>query len=460
MRYFTNIDEKLLSERIVDYSTRFKDDIIRLFKVDNYAGINRINQLNNSRQARKEYDNYISIKEIFIRYWDKFKILYKDKPIRKSIHNNIEKMIKCGSFDNGYKYYECLNDGYFHLVPFTCKSRFCPSCSKRYNDLRLNEAYSKLIDVKHRHMVFSISYKLRPLFRKYRFLIDELFLSVDDTFKYIARSEAKTIDYRFGFISTLHTFGRDLKFNPHLHVLCAELLLSDDNHKREYKHFNYSTLRKAFMFFMLNRIRKSLKNKEKNINALINEIIHEYDNGFYVYAPPMSTNNRKTTKEVIKYVLRYSAHPAISESRITNIDYKNDLISYYYDPHEDDHIVNEDEKLGRQYISESVYDFIAKIIVHIPDDNKHNTRYYGFYANKDKTLKKSKYNIIKINRNLKGYTYQNGIMYKTSSMLNHRDKILKSFGYDILICPKCGSKMILIKDMCYIPKERRKESYG
>ena len=32
-----------------------------------------------------------------------------------------------------------------------------------------------------------------------------------------------------GFISVLHTFGRDLKWNPHIHCLISEGGLSDDN---------------------------------------------------------------------------------------------------------------------------------------------------------------------------------------------------------------------------------------
>ena len=54
------------------------------------------------------------------------------------------------------------------------------------------------------------------------------------------------------------------------------------------------------------------------------------------------------------------------------------MVYYYYDPHEDDAIINEDDKIGRQYVTESVYDFIKKLIVHIPQERVHTTRYYGF----------------------------------------------------------------------------------
>ena len=33
----------------------------------------------------------------------------------------------------------------------------------------------------------------------------------------------------FGMIATIHTFGRDLKWNPHIHCLVPELVYSQKN---------------------------------------------------------------------------------------------------------------------------------------------------------------------------------------------------------------------------------------
>lgn len=45
----------------------------------------------------------------------------------------------------------------------------------------------------------------------------------------MALKAGKLKEYKFGFISTLHTFGRNLKFNPHLHVLVAECIIDKQN---------------------------------------------------------------------------------------------------------------------------------------------------------------------------------------------------------------------------------------
>ena len=47
----------------------------------------------------------------------------------------------------------------------------------------------------------------------------------------------------------LHTFGRDLKWNPHIHCLISEGGYSDDAFWRNVSHFNYTFLRNAFRSF-------------------------------------------------------------------------------------------------------------------------------------------------------------------------------------------------------------------
>lgn len=92
-------------------------------------------------------------------------------------------MIKCGNFDYGYAYYECPNCGNFYVKGFTCKSRFCPSCGKKYRDKIGAKVASKLLNVKHRQLVFTVPFELRIYFRKYREFLALLFQAVNETLK-------------------------------------------------------------------------------------------------------------------------------------------------------------------------------------------------------------------------------------------------------------------------------------
>lgn len=51
---------------------------------------------------------------------------------------------------------------------------------------------------------------------------------------------------RLGFISFLHTFGRDMKWHPHIHVLIAERYLNNLGQFKKYDYFSFDFLRITF----------------------------------------------------------------------------------------------------------------------------------------------------------------------------------------------------------------------
>ena len=59
-------------------------------------------------------------------------------------------------------------------------------------------------------------------------------------------------------IATIHTFGRDLKWNPHIHCLISELIYSFKKDKiKTFYHFNFTKLRKTFQFEFIRLIQET-----------------------------------------------------------------------------------------------------------------------------------------------------------------------------------------------------------
>lgn len=79
-----------------------------------------------------------------------------------------------------------------------------------------------MIHVPHRHYVFTIARELRPLFLSERSLLNCLFSSVNSAVTRMFHKENKSELFTPGFICVLHTFGRDLKWNTHIHCLVSE----------------------------------------------------------------------------------------------------------------------------------------------------------------------------------------------------------------------------------------------
>ena len=219
---------------------------------------NEIRKINNSRFAL--YDKgYIRIKDIFQARWDIFKFIYQDKlAARPGLIDSIESFVSCQNLSKGYIYYQCPNCDNFHLMGLSCHSRLCPTCGKKYKDQRTIKVSEKCLNIPHRQFVFTIPDDFRNYFLKDRKLLNVLFDSVKDTLNF-------TLDYhtpkcrkyekrKLGFISFLHTFGRDLKWNPHIHVLLAEAYLTSDNKLVKYDFFSFEFVRKSFQNFLFNNM--------------------------------------------------------------------------------------------------------------------------------------------------------------------------------------------------------------
>ena len=273
----------------------------------------------------------------------------------------------------------------------------------------------KLVNVAHRHCVFTIDENLRDFFLHDRSLLNCLFHAVNSVISRMFFKLNKSKNFTPGFIMVLHTFGRDLKWNPHIHCLLSEGGFSDDGFWRHVSHFNYSYLRNAFRTALLNEMHSKIGPSFKKIKS---KCYNDHKQGFYVYAKP----NLSDSKTVIKYIGHYLGRPVIATSRIDSYD--GNTVPFHYNRHEDN-----------KYIVETLpaIDFIKRLIRHIPEKYFKMIRYGGLYARHRKTdeklyraISKSKHRICR-------------------SFNQWRTAILSSFGYDPLECPNCKHKMELLE---------------
>ena len=349
------------------------------------------------------------LQKIFKEHYEE--MLYILHP-RQSVIENVDRMINCGDPSFGGAMYGCPSCGHLKFVPFRCHSRFCPTCGNKYSMERTTSMSFKIINVTHRHCVFTIADELRPFFLKDRSLLNCLFSAVRSVLLRMFHKDNKSELFTPGFICVLHTFGRDLKWNPHIHCLISEGGLGNSGLWRHKKHFNYKLMRDSFQTALLNILQKHLPDSFKKVKA---SIYRNHKNGFYVYAKP----NKCNPASVIKYIGRYLGRPVIATSRIDHYDGEN--VTFHYNRHEDDKLITE---------TIPVLDFIARLIPHIPEKHFKMIRYYGLYARHRVTDKKLNLAISK----------QKHKIYR--SFNSWRNAILSSFGYDPIQCPCCGTTML------------------
>lgn len=164
-------------------------------------------------------------------------------------------------------------------------------------------------------------------------------------------------------ICVLHTFGRDLKWNPHIHMILSEEAIGTSNKWKRFGHINYEGLRHSWQYCILKVMSEKIATPE--FKALVDKLYLNYKDGFYVNAPPIEN----FSVGLVNYIVRYAGRPVLAQSRIT--DYDGELVTFTYTPH------GSDELASKTF---SAFDFIKKLIIHIPDRSFRMIRYFGFYA--------------------------------------------------------------------------------
>lgn len=360
------------------------------------------------------------LKDIFDDNWENFLRDNPDLYIRNVVHKEVNKMIKCKTIKLGYSLYECPNCNEIKFIFHTCKSRFCPSCGNKYVRKRTEAILQKCYNCKHRHIVFTISDFLWDFFRKDRKLIDLLFQAVSKTILSWFKDKYKKEKYTPGIIAVLHTYGRDMKWHPHIHTIVTEGAMGNFNVFKKFDFISYDALRKRFQKILLDLLEKKIN--KSNFKIIKNFIYKKSNKGFYVYA---EKKNNQSTLHMIEYAVRYTGKPAMAESRI--IDYDGKYITFWYQRHEDNKLVKE---------RIHVYEFFKRLIIHIPDENFKTVRYYGIYSKKhkfhDKMIMLIKFQTHKLRNQLNSW----------------RMMIIKDFDIDPLTCQKCGNQMLWQYRVC------------
>lgn len=352
----------------------------------------------------------IKIKFIFLDN-DNWMFFKKTHIIRAVEEREVEKMMSCGEESKGYSIYDCPNCGNRRFVPFTCKSRLCSSCGKKHADRWAIQVNMYMFNVIHRHMVFTLSDKLWPLMEEDRGSWKVLLDTVNQTMKQMIGRGAIP-----GMLCILHPFGKDLKFNPHAHVIVTEGGLTKQNQWINVNFFSYRKLRKIWQYNILTNLKKYFHDTPE-ISKLIDSLFKNHKNGFYVRAK----DRIHIPYDLIKYIGRYVRHPAIAESRIVEYSSrdKEDKVVFYY----------ENDKKEKVYVTMTVFEFIGALIKHVPPSNFKMVRWYGLYS-------RTKWKKVKNLMSIMG-------KYNVFREQYLKEKLNE---VDVIRCKKCGTPMIKVGD--------------
>lgn len=371
-----------------------------------------------SAPAPKTLKNLLQKEHSWLSYYQKNHL---DIPEHKA--DVICDMLSCGLSVRGRAYHECENPECTHskFIPFTCKQRFCPSCGMRSTNQWIDRQTARLPTTRYQHMTFTIPSEFWRLIKTEK-IISDMAKTAANIINELAAKKGLIV----GIFIAIHTFGRDLKWNTHIHlsVTCGGL---DKNNQWKSIYFRKDTLMRMWRYRVLKLIRQHYNDGQIALPSSLADFCQHYSFENYLapfYQKRWIIHLAKPTKDhssVVNYLGRYIKRPPIAQSKLKHYD--GNIVIFTFLNHKNGKYEN--ANMGTD-------EFIRRFIQHIPDKHARRIRYYGLFANRNVSrLLPLVYKALNLTQK---------VFHKTSYAL----QMELAFKLNPLKCILCGSAMRLI----------------
>ncbi len=333
-----------------------------------------------NEQAKFADNKKYRLADFFNMWWDE----YCQQPtefIESEQYKAVNAIRVCRTEALGIDYYACAECGEISEVRHNCKNRFCPTCSWLDTVKWADRIKSQMLDIPHRHIVFTLPHKLNILIRRNRSAIYNILGRVSaDTFKDWIKTKYQL---KTGIISVLHTYGEKKNLHVHTHMIVAWGgidIKTGELKTIETEYVKYTFLQKKYRCKFEDEL-VALFDTGKLVHNFVDRIeFVQYikkinDKNWQIHLePPM-----QTPADVIRYIGRYSKRACLSEYKITNIE--GEYISFRYKDYKDREDENNPKSKAKEKELRLHYrDFFPMLLQHVPPPNFRLVKYYGCYG--------------------------------------------------------------------------------
>jgi len=278
----------------------------------------------------------------------------------------VARYFDCGLFESGFARVKCTKCPNEFLVAFSCKGRgLCPSCgAKRAAIFSEMLQHQILADAPHAQWVFSIPKMLRPYFLHHRELLGDMARLAYETVREMMAAAVDEPDARPGMVAVIQTFSSSLKWNPHIHSIVSRGVFKPDG---TWIPVPYVDAHQAELLFR-HKLFALLRNRGLISQDRIDLLLSWRHSGFSVHN---HTTVYPSDTEGMHKLACYLMRAPVNLSRL-RFDKASGLLVY---EHRAGHDIDDDALVDP-------LEFLARVLIHVPQPNKHLVHFYGAYANR------------------------------------------------------------------------------
>jgi hypothetical protein len=342
---------------------------------------------------------------------------------RGFVDNVVWRYLDCGVEEAGFARVFCEHCKNEYLLPFSCKCRgICPSCdAKRAAAFATFLKDELLEDVCHAQWVFTLPKMLRPYFLYHRELLGQLCRVAYETVKELIVAATEDKDIQPGMVAVIQTFSQFLLWNPHIHALATR---GGWNARGQWIPVPFIDPHAAELLFR-HKTFQLLKTQGLISDERIELLLSWRHTGFSV---DNSVTVYPSDEQGLERLARYMIRSPVSLQRLHYLPQTQQVFYQTNKGHDQDD----------SEIIDSM-EFVARVLMHVPDLNKAYIHHYGIYSNRSQHKPRKDPASAEATRNEDPPRVSN-------SKLRRRwaDLIRRVYQTEPLICPKCGSKMRIL----------------
>jgi hypothetical protein len=310
----------------------------------------------------------VEIQDIFTAGEDAYIGKYRRcKQQRKAMYS----IIHCRRPGMGKHIDKCDQCGHYEISYNSCRNRHCPKCQLGKQHEWIEQLEAKLPPVRYFHLVFTLPGELNETVYKYQKLCYDLLLKISAQTMLQVASRRGFLGAQTGCLSVLHTWGQNLQYHPHIHMLVPAGGLSEDSIewiKTGKKFFvPVKILSRVFRGKFIQQLEKLCMKGEIDIAGNFSALKAElYKKNWVVYSKKTFTG----PGQVIKYLGRYTHRVAISNNRI--IAHEQDKVAFRWKDYRDHN--------RWKTMQLDTLEFMRRYLLHVLPVNFYKIRYYGIFS--------------------------------------------------------------------------------
>ena len=368
-----------------------------------------------------------TIQDIFLKFYPKYLEKYTPSPEQAKVANCI---INCKTGAYGANVSICEDCGHLQIHYNSCRNRCCPMCQALPKEKWMDKRREDVLDAPYFHVVFTVPHELNALiYSNQKLLYDALYSSVSATLNELTL-DTKHLGAKVGYICILHTWGSEMNYHPHLHVILLGGGLTSKNQWRDKGNDFFLPIKaisKLFRGKYLDKLKEIWEQNELRFHGSSEKYRNRYTFKELLdtcYSKKWIPHCKKTfngAQSVINYLGKYTHRIAISNHRI--ICMNDNTVTFYVKDYKNDGAWKE--------LTISGIVFLRRFLMHVPPRRFVRIRHYGLLC----TRSKNKH--LTLCRNLLGCK-----KYLSKLKDMETPEILKTlYGINISVCKCCGGHL-------------------